>query len=199
MKNFQLMVVVIATIFSSNLYAQDTLFIPVNNEPIINNNNTSSVSYGLTDDEITRRVERGLANTIPMSALIKWKEKQQKQNTQVVQPNLPVEQSNSIPVQSITQPIYQQIEQPSLPTINAPVAITDPITQNHTTVHEHVLPQTQVSHKPNLTTVETTVNSEPVMINQSAIQMYKQQLQHSQEINNQKKPSLLKKIFKGNQ
>lgn len=216
MKNFQLKAVIAITIFSSNLYAQDTLFIPINNEPIISsNNNTSSVSYGLTDDEITRRVERGLANTVPISALIKWKEKQQKQNTQVAEASLPVtqnsqtntitaiqvEQSNSIPVQSVTQPVYQQIEQPNeqqpLPTLNTPIIIkADPTTQKPTTVHVHVLPQKQVTHEPNLTAIETPgQNNEPIITNQSAIQ----QLKHSQEINNQKKPSILKKIFKGNE
>lgn len=200
MKSSQIVAVVIATIFSSNLYAQNTLFIPVGNQPIMNNSvNTSSVSYGLTDDEIARRIENGLANTIPISVLVKWQNKQQKQNSQDAQLNIitPVlaEQPNPVVVQPVLQPIKQSFEQQPLPMANTPMANTpmaktmiitnitkaDPMVQEKTTFYSRVSSQHQINTttKPTLTTTEPA-QSTSSMIDQEEIQIDKQKLQDSQ-------------------
>lgn len=62
--------------------AKDVIFVSQENKPLTQTkSHANTLSYGLSDEEITKRVEMGLAETIPISALKKWQDKRKLENT----------------------------------------------------------------------------------------------------------------------
>lgn len=105
-------------LFGQATLANNTLFIPVNNT-VSNNPQADStyISYGLTDDEIAKRIKMGLIDTIPLSALIKWQQSQYKEQqieqqtldaNQTLQEIPPAPSDNRPPMQLNIMPFIQQ-------------------------------------------------------------------------------------------
>lgn len=81
MKKLKLATMLLFLTNISHVFAKDIMFISTNNTPLTQNKSTNvGFSYGLSDDEIAKRVEMGLADTVPISALKKWQEKKKLEN-----------------------------------------------------------------------------------------------------------------------
>lgn len=85
MDKLKAVTIVLLLVNSSGVFASDIIFMPMDNKPLVKTNvNASGLSYGLSDEEIAKRVEMGLAETVPVSALKKWQEKRKQKNTEMV-------------------------------------------------------------------------------------------------------------------
>lgn len=142
MKNYLLIINLFLMINFQFALANNNIFIPIDNQINQNSQSKSSiVSYGLSDEEITRRIQIGLIDTIPISALIKWQENknnkteslnpdESKNLTKIQDGNLEsqdqlnLDKKNNINPQSITNTLRVNIPKArykinnSIPTIN---------------------------------------------------------------------------------
>lgn len=87
----QIILSVTLVFMMSSSFAKSTLVIPINNQPIIDYVSAGKpMNYGLTDEEITRRVERGAISSIPASRLREWQANRVKQQESKKEPVEPV-------------------------------------------------------------------------------------------------------------
>lgn len=100
MDKFKAVTIVLLLANSSSVFAGDIIFMPIDNKPLVKTNvKVGGLSYGLSDEEIAKRVEMGLTETVPISALKKWQEKRKQKNTEIVNmqnstQNLPTTQNS---------------------------------------------------------------------------------------------------------
>ncbi len=97
----QIVVITGLSLICSSVIAEPIFMSVDNSQPLTTDNTAnSSLSYGLSDEEITKRIKQGRADTIPMSALRRWQKNRKKnQHNQVWQGNSTVNsQQNRTPV-----------------------------------------------------------------------------------------------------
>ena len=62
MDKLKAVTIVLLLVNSSGVFASDIIFMPMDNKPLVKTNvNASRLNYGLSDEEIAKRVEMGLA------------------------------------------------------------------------------------------------------------------------------------------
>lgn len=80
--------IIVATLslisIQNNAFAREITFVSTDNKPLTSTKSVGGLNYGLSDEEIAKRVEMGLAETIPISALKKWQEKRKLENTALI-------------------------------------------------------------------------------------------------------------------